>query len=145
MQRFADWLARRPLLAVALVLLLSAGALVTLVDPFTRALRLDIDASIDKLLPASSDDRAVDNRVREMFGDSEAILVAVTLRPVFSADNLKRVTAITERFRELSGVRSSIDFSTDGSCEFLYLAEAVVISHKPRCKSILLTIERLGS
>ncbi len=104
MQRFADWLARRPFLAVALVLLLSAGAAVTLVDPFTRALRLDIDASIDKLLPASSDDRAVDNRVREMFGDSEAILVAVTLRPVFSADNLKRVTAITERFRELAGV-----------------------------------------
>ena len=79
MQRITEWLARHPLACVLAVFTLTAAAAVVVVDPLTLRPKLGIDASVDNLLPASSEDRAVYERVRALFGESEAILVAVTL------------------------------------------------------------------
>lgn len=112
MPRLTEWLARHPLWAVLAVFAVSAAAFVVVLDPLTLRPRIGIDASVDNLLPASSEDRAVYDRVRALFGDSEAILVAVTLDPVFTPDNLTRVTALTERFRELPGVERVFSLAT---------------------------------
>jgi len=104
MPRLVQWLARHPLLVIVAVAALTFAALLTAIDPSTGRPRVGIDASIDNLLPPSSEDRAVFDRTRALFGDAEAILVAVTLDPVFSQDNLRRVAALNERFRELPGV-----------------------------------------
>jgi predicted RND superfamily exporter protein len=103
-QRVLPWLSRHPLYVIIAVGVVTFAALFTVLDPATGRPTVAIDASMDNLLPPSSEDRAVYERSRALFGDTEAILVAVTLDPVFSADNLKKVAALNERFRELPGV-----------------------------------------
>ena len=112
MHRLMEWLARHPLWPVVVTFVLSAAALLVCLDPQTLRPRLEIDASVDNLLPASSADRAVYDRVRALFGDSEAVLVAVTLDPVFTPANLKRIATINERFRELPGVERVFSLAT---------------------------------
>ena len=112
MQRLVQWLARHPLLVIVAVAVLTFAALLTAIDPSTGRPRVGIDASIDNLLPPSSDDRAVYDHTRALFGDAEAILVAVTLDPVFSQDNLRRVAELNERFRELPGVDRVFSLAT---------------------------------
>jgi uncharacterized protein len=106
------WLARHPLSTVIAVAVITAAALFSCLDPFTGRPRVQIDASIDNLLPPSSEDRAVFDRVRALFGDSEAVLVAVTLDPVFTPKNLARVGALNERFRELAGAERVFSLAT---------------------------------
>jgi predicted RND superfamily exporter protein len=111
-QRLILLIARHPLWVCVTVAALSVAALLSCLDPHTGKPRLGIDASMDNLLPPSSADRTVFDRSRALFGDSEAILVAVTLGPVFTPDNLKRVTALNERFRELPGVDRVFSLAT---------------------------------
>jgi uncharacterized protein len=111
-QRLTEWLARHPFFAVITVLVITAAAVFACLDPMTGRPRVDVDASVDNLLPPSSEDRAVYDRVRALFGDSEAVLVAVTLDPVFSPANLERVSQLTERFRELPGVERVFSLAT---------------------------------
>lgn len=113
MQRLTEWLARHPLWAIGAVLALTASALAASIDPATGRPRIGIDASIDNLLPASSEDRALFERARALFGDTESVLVAVTLEPgVFTAENLARITTLTERFRELPGAERVFSLAT---------------------------------
>ncbi|HUR42022.1 MAG TPA: MMPL family transporter [Verrucomicrobiae bacterium] len=106
------WLASHPLFAVLTVFTISIAALLVVIDPLTLRPRVGIDASVDNLLPASSADREVYDRVRQLFGDTEAVLVAVTLDPVFTPENLKKVTLLTEQFRELPGAERVFSLAT---------------------------------
>jgi predicted RND superfamily exporter protein len=110
--RLTEWLAHHPLWAVIVAFSISAAALAVVLDPLTGKLRIEIDASVDNLLPASSEDRAVFERARLLFGDTEAVLVAVTLDPVFTPANLAKVAALNERFRELPGVERVFSLAT---------------------------------
>lgn len=112
MQRLTEWLARHPIWTIAAVLAVSLAVLPVCIDLATGRPRVAIDASIDNLLPASSEDRAVYERVRRLFGDSESVLVAVTLGPVFTPENLKRVSVLTERFRALPGAERVFSLAT---------------------------------
>src|SRR5437899_1531758 len=112
MGRLTEWLARHPLWTALAVLAVSAGALLLVVDVHTWQPRLEIDASLDKLLPATNEDRAVYDRSREYFGDAEAVIVAVTLDPVFTAGNLAKIKALTDRFRDLPGVDHVFSLAT---------------------------------
>lgn len=112
MQKVTLWLARNPLAVIVVVGVLTFAALLSAIDPSTGRPRVGIDASIDNLLPPSSADRAVFDRTRALFGDAEAILVAVTLEPVFTLDNLRKVAAISEGLRELPGVDRVFSLAT---------------------------------
>lgn len=112
MQRLTLWLARHPLWVVAIVAVLTFAAALTCLDPGTGKPRVGIDASIDNLLPASSADRAVFDRQRVLFGDAEAILVAVTLDSVFTAENLRKIAVLSEQFRALPGVDRVFSLAT---------------------------------
>jgi uncharacterized protein len=112
MQRLTPWLARHPLWVVLAVAALTAVAALSCLDPATGKPRLGIDASINNLLPASSADRTVFERSRALFGDTEAILVAVTLDPVFTPANLRTVATLSEQFRALAGVDRVFSLAT---------------------------------
>lgn len=112
MQRVTLWLARHPLWVVATVVVLTFAAALSVLDPATGRPTVGVDASMDNLLPASSADRAVFDRARALFGDTDAILVAVTLDPVFTAENLRKVATLSERFRALDGVDRVFSLAT---------------------------------
>ncbi|MBI3171914.1 MAG: MMPL family transporter, partial [Hydrocarboniphaga effusa] len=112
MTDFSAWLARHPWIVVAVVAALSCGALLLCLDPVTGQPRIGIDSSTDRLLPPASRERAVYEQSRTLFGETEAVLVAVTLDPVFTAENLARISQLTERFRELPGVDRVFSLAT---------------------------------
>ncbi len=112
MQRLIPLIARHPLWVIVVVAVLTLAAALSCIDPSTGRPRVAIDASIDNLLPPSSEDRKLFERSRDLFGDAEAILVAVTLDPVFTADNLRRVAQLNARFRELPGVERVFSLAT---------------------------------
>lgn len=112
MHALAAWLARHPAIIVALFLALSAGAAALTVDLKTGQLRTGIDPSTDRLLPPSNAERAVYDRLRQTFGDSESVLVAVEFDRVFTPGNMAAIAALSERLRELPGVTGVISLAT---------------------------------
>jgi uncharacterized protein len=105
-------LARHPWAAILLTLLLSAAALAALLDWQTLRPRLSVDSSLQRLLPAGDDDRAVYERVQTLFGDADTVLLAVAFDPVFDAANLDAVARITDRLQAEPGVRSVVSLAT---------------------------------
>lgn len=100
-------------LCIALVLFLTVGAAVTLVNPFNGEIRLDIDPSLDRLLPKGDGDLAFYEHNRQVFGNDDAIVVA--LRPKNNADEtagilqaqyLKPIQTLSDRIAALPGVHS---------------------------------------
>lgn len=107
MHALSEWLARHARGSVLVVLLLSAGAALLCWDWRTDRLALEIDPSIERLLPASGADRQVLDRARLSFGDADALLVAIDFSPsVWTAENLHTIDALTQQLRDLPQVRS---------------------------------------
>jgi predicted RND superfamily exporter protein len=98
MPSYAGWM-----LAVSLAL--TAAALTQIVDPRTGEVRLEVDASADRLLPEGDASRLFYERVRRAFGSDESMVVALVADDVFTADSLRRIGRMTERLRALEGVR----------------------------------------
>ncbi|MFP5358070.1 MAG: efflux RND transporter permease subunit [Gammaproteobacteria bacterium] len=112
MDRVLAVLARHPWAAILLTLLLSTAALAALLDWQTLRPRLSVDSSLQRLLPAGDDDRAVYERVQTLFGDADTVLLAVAFDPVFDAANLDAVARITDRLQAEPGVRSVVSLAT---------------------------------
>ncbi|HEX4896360.1 MAG TPA: MMPL family transporter [Solimonas sp.] len=104
MDRLIAALAARPWRAVIATLVLSVGALLVLVDPVRLEPRLRIDPSIERLLPAKDADRAVFDRVRQLFGETEPVLLAIGFDTVYSAQNIARIEQLTQRLQQFPGV-----------------------------------------
>lgn len=112
MQALVLWLARHPYRVILATGLLSLGALLLCFNPVTMTPRLTIDPAVEHLLPAGDADRAVAERVRENFGDADAVIVAVKFGNVFTPQNLDRIERITQRFRTLEGVSTVVSLAT---------------------------------
>jgi predicted RND superfamily exporter protein len=110
-QRLLSTLAAHPFAVVGAVLLLSLLAAVTLFDPRTLALRLQVDPSLERLLPPQDEDRALFDRVRVQFGETDPVLLAVDLGNVYTADNIARIDRLTRRLGELDGVRQVLSIA----------------------------------
>ncbi|MGH8446391.1 MAG: MMPL family transporter, partial [Solimonas sp.] len=104
MQRLVVWIATRPWIIVLLTLLVSVVAALAIVDLRTRALRLEIDPSIERLLPSRDADRALYDQVKASFGDSDAVIVAVGFDDLYSAATLQRIEALTKRYARIPGI-----------------------------------------
>lgn len=126
LQRLYQWLSEHPLSIIAAVAAVSAAAFLACFDLRDGSARFDIDASLERLLPPGDADRAVLERARAQFGDSDALLVAVTLDPVFSEAGLRTVSTITRGLRELEGVRSV--FSLDTAPNLMASGDTVEVS-----------------
>lgn len=112
MQALIQWIARHPFRIVIGTLLLSLGALLLCFDPITLQPRLQIDPSIEHLLPAGDADREVFDRVRQNFGDGDAIIVAVRFGQVLTRQNLAKIAQLTQQYKELPDVSSVLSLAT---------------------------------
>jgi predicted RND superfamily exporter protein len=104
--------ARRPAVVLVLCVLLSALALSGIVDPRNGELRLYVDPSINRLLPAGDPDVAFYETVRERFGNDEIVLVALEAPDVYEPAVLERVRRTSERLGRLSGVDRVLSLAT---------------------------------
>ncbi len=111
MERLTRWLSAHPLSVVWAVALVSVMAALTLFDPVTQTLRLQVDPSIERLLPAENADREVLERVRLQFGETDPVLLAVGFDTVYSADSIARIDALTQRLAALPGVRQVLSLA----------------------------------
>lgn len=104
MEPIAGPLARYPRWALLLTGVLTLISVLLCVDPHTLSLRVKVDPSIERLLPPGDADREVFERARQIFGDADAILVAVRLAPVFTVENLRLVQRIDQALKAMPGV-----------------------------------------
>jgi predicted RND superfamily exporter protein len=112
MQRLVLWIALRPWTVLVLCAALSVLAALLLVDPRTRGLRLQIDPSIERLLPPGNAERALYDQVRRDFGDSDAVIVAVQIDDLFSVDGMRKVEQLNRRYATLPGAASVVSLAT---------------------------------
>lgn len=89
---------------LALVAVITLGALTAIVDPVARAPRLEMDSSIDSMLPVDDEARKFYNRARLLFGSDETILVTLVADDVFSEPRLAQIDRMTRRLRRTPGV-----------------------------------------
>ena len=96
-------LARLPAATVALTLLLSAFAGLAVISP-DGIFRIQVDPSPEQLLSGRDGERGALKRVEALFGDTDGVVVAVTLAPVFTAKHLHTVARIHRTLMALDGV-----------------------------------------
>ncbi|MGD1977060.1 MAG: MMPL family transporter, partial [Gammaproteobacteria bacterium] len=94
------------------LLLVTTFALFQLVDFHGKRIRLSVDPSVGRLLPADDPDRVYYERIRHIFGSEESVVVAVATEDSFSADSLARVERMTERLQALPGAHSVLSLTT---------------------------------
>lgn len=111
MQRLIAWLAAHPLSIIAATVALSLAALAALVDLRSGRIRLSIDPALESLLPAQDGDRALFDRVRALFGETDPVLLAVSFDNVYTPENIARIDTLTRRLSELPGVRQVISIA----------------------------------
>lgn len=90
---------------LVLSLLLAVAATTQIVDPRSGEVRLEVDASADRLLPEGDASRVFYERIRRAFGSDESLVVALVAEDVFTNANLDRITRMTHRLEGLEGVR----------------------------------------
>lgn len=97
--------AARPWLTLCFGAALTLAAAAVCVDWQDGGLKLKVDPAMERLLPAQDADRAVYERTREVFGDTDPVLLSVRFEDgVFVAQNLARVASLAASLRELPGV-----------------------------------------
>ncbi len=90
---------------LALALVATAIAIGQIVDLRSGSLRLEVDASAERLLPEGDASRVFYERMRRAFGSDESLVVAVVAEDVFTTGHLERIARMTERLQALDGVR----------------------------------------
>lgn len=112
LQKVIDLAARRPSLVLFVVLLASAFAVFRVFELPSFKPRLTLDPSTESLLPLDDSDRQVFERVRETFGDADAVLLSVRLDPLFTPEAMADIDELTKRLRKLPGVKSVFSLGT---------------------------------
>ena len=102
----------RPGLVLTGLMLVTALALFQLVDFQGKRIRLSVDPSVGRLLPADDPDRVYYERIRHIFGSEESVVVAVATDDSFSAGNLARIERMSERLQALPGAHSVLSLTT---------------------------------
>lgn len=119
--------AGRPWLTLVFGSVLTLVAAALCVDWQTGDFKLKVDPAMERLLPAQDADRAVYERAREVFGDTDPVLLSVRFEDgVFKADNLARVAELAGALADLPGV--SDVFSLQSAPNLIAEGEALEIS-----------------
>lgn len=105
MDRLTRWIIRRPWTTLGVLLLL------TLL--FAAGIpRLQLDNSVDAMLPTDHPARLLYDKVDETFGGTDIIVVALRSDDVFSERTLGQVIDLTEAFQAVPGVDEAISLAT---------------------------------
>ena len=98
-----------------LVLILSLGLTVLagsqIVDLRTGELRLEIDPSQNRFLPAEDEAKIFYDLVRKVFGSDETLLVVLGAEDVFTHENLARLDRMTKRIGSVDGVHHVVSLT----------------------------------
>lgn len=106
MQRFGRLVAGHAGLVLAIVAAITLVALHGIVDLRSGRPRLEIDPSIERLLPEGDDERAFLDRARQLFGADEFVVVLLEgNEDVFTPASLERVQRMTRRLEAVEGVQ----------------------------------------
>src|SRR5512134_2845880 len=104
MGRFGRFVADHALLVLAAVALVTLAALAGILDPRSGRVRLEVDPSVERLLPEGDDERRFFDRARQLFGADEFVAVLLSSeRDVFEPDVLARVQALTRELEARYG------------------------------------------
>jgi predicted RND superfamily exporter protein len=90
---------------------LALGAVLVLFDFRTLTPRLQIESEVEKLLPNDGEEKLLYERFRERFGSDSILFVGMVTDDVFSAENLRRIRRMTQRFAQVDGVREVVSLS----------------------------------
>lgn len=104
--------ARHPWMVVIGALITAAVCLTIVLGPDESGMRLKVDPSVETLLPVHDRDRAAFERVQTLFGDTDAVIVAVQYPQVFTVETLARIQSLTDALRKLDGVRHVFSLAT---------------------------------
>lgn len=100
---------------IAIVMLLSAAAIATVVNPRTGELRITVDPSLERLLPKNDPDLAFYRANKHIFGGDDAVVIA--LRPtgntqILKPSSLNRIKDLSLELAELGSVQSVVSIAT---------------------------------
>lgn len=105
MDRLTNWVLRWPKITLILILLITIA--------FAAGIpRLQIDNSVDSMLPANHPARLLYDKVDKTFGGTDIIVVALKSSDVFSVATLNQVIALTDKFEAVPGVDKVVSLST---------------------------------
>lgn len=112
MERILAWLVAHPRRVILATALISLAAALSLFDLETGRLRLQIDPSLERLLPDDDEGQAVFQRLQAAFGDSDRLLLAVKLPSVLSAEGLASIERATSALLAVPGVDDVLSLAT---------------------------------
>ena len=110
--RFARMIAKRPVFVLVLTAIISAFAVAQMVDLRTGTPRLLLDPSTDSMLSTGNPERVFFERMKQVFGRSDTLLVALVTDDVFTPDRLRRIADLSERIEALDEVHHVSSLST---------------------------------
>lgn len=106
MHRFGRFVAERAGLVLVLVAAITLVALDGIIDLRTGTPRLQVDPSLERLLPEGDAERAFFDRARQLFGADEFVVVLLEGKEdVFTPASLARVQHLTQRLEAVDGVQ----------------------------------------
>ena len=105
MDKLAKWIIRRPWITLGILLLITGFFLAGIP-------RLQIDNSVDSMLPADHPARLLYDDVNDTFGGTDVMVIAVHSEDIFSEATLTQVIELTEAFQRLPGVDEVVSLST---------------------------------
>ena len=118
MDPILGFISKRPWIVLALLSLVTLGAITRLIDfdrlreqGLARSFRLEIDMSTNRLLPEDDEDKLFYDFVRKVFGSDETLLVALHAQDIFTEENLTRVSRLTTRLEDVEGVHHVVSLT----------------------------------
>lgn len=80
---------------------------------------IDVDSSIENLLPSDDPDRVYYNDVRQTFGNEEITVIGVFAADVFTPATLAKIEHLSKRLTAIDGVQEVLSLSTVKGAEML--------------------------
>ena len=110
--RLSEGIVNHPVLVLVATLLVTAIAIAQMVDLRTGAPRLLLDPSTDSMLSPGNPEHVFFERMKEIFGRSDTLLVALAADDVFTSERLQQIADLTERIEDLDEVHHVSSLST---------------------------------
>ena len=131
--RLQLWAAARAPWFLAATAVLTLLAVAQLVDFRDGALRLDVDPSLNAVSTQSEAERAYAEVVQRRFGNSEAIVVVMSVDDVFTTEALSRLQRLSQRLATVEGVdavtsltTTAVPYSDNGTLRYVQANRAAL-------------------
>ncbi len=111
MRSILRFISAHPWLVLIFTFGLATLASSQVVDFRTGELRLEIDPSPNRFLPAEDEAKIFYDLVRKVFGSDETLLILLGADDVFTHENLERVARITNRIGVVDGVHHVVSIT----------------------------------